>query len=57
MINENQLFMFEYTFRKPPYNIMDPQPIHWGLTGAVLGLKLTKNGVFELDIDTYEPQT
>ena len=48
--------MFEYTLRKPPYNILDPQPIHRELTGAVLGQKMTKNGVFELDIDTYEPQ-
>ena len=48
--------MFEYTIRKPPYNILDSHPIHRGLTGAVLGLEMTKNGVFELHIDTNEPQ-
>ena len=48
--------MFKYTIRKPPDTILDSQPIHRGLTGAVLGLKMTKNCVFELDIDTYEPQ-
>ena len=56
MRNENQRFMFKYTIRKPPDTILDSQPIHRGLTGAVLGLKMTKNCVFELDIDTYEPQ-
>ena len=34
--------MFEYTIRKPPDNILGSQPIHQGLTGAVLGLKMTK---------------
>ena len=47
--------MFEYTFRKPPDNILDSELIHRGLTGAVLVLRMTETGVFELNIDTNEP--
>ena len=54
--NDNQHYMFKYTIRKPPDNILDSHSIQLGLTGAVLVLKMTTNCVFELHIDRYEDQ-